>query len=625
MIAVAVNLATWIRTKYGYHHLYSSLEFVDCDKLNTSGASCQGQFSVKFYRNPEIDSIHASIRKSSHKLKCPHFLEHAHLSTMSVGSPSPNTTRSGGVFRKSSFLTSWLVALLLMAPFDSNLVSAQTNSACLEDFTTAYAACEIENYCTCGNCDDITVDLESVWLSNGGTMISCSEAHEHMCPWIRCCSACWESRQTLMQCTVADALAGSLIEASCTLDCSGYDAKDEPTLECIDGCGTEYGDFVSCVSANCQETCQDGDFFSLEELYSVNGDLECDVLNNLFCPAENDESVCCPECRQELGAFFVCSAATDGVEDAFDSCHLDCVAPVAPVTAAPVELTPPTPSPSTAVTTLAPALVVTSTPTAFAPIVTSLPTMAGTDGMTYECGNTLFDLTSCIAEHVCTCAECPEIEDIEVLLEANGGNALSCTQVHDAVCPAIRCCSDCWEAQQSWMQCGVLELYEIGSMIEPGCELDCSGFPVLDEVDEDCVDSCGREAGKYTSCIIQNCPTMDSVDCTNIGEELDLYTALAFSNDCGDLNEAICLDEDESCCPLCDGIFANLIQCAIDSEDNNVLKGCDIECADDSDNGSGNGGNGGGSENDDEGDGVEAVFTGKLSIVVLLCMAFALI
>jgi len=156
---------------------------------------------------------------------------------------------------------------------------------------------------------------------------------------------------------------------------------------------------------------------------------------------------------------------------------------------------------------------------------------------------------------------------------------VSCDQMEEELCPAIRCCENCWEKLQNYNQCFMVEpnWMSKGGLVEDGCVLDCSRFPIgggddpvdsppvqpdVDTTntestnsgiyiqDEELIENC-RGARNNMMCQIENCqqcgddgyPSVEVTQLKGIEEVGSFY-------DCGQMEEAVC--PEIRCCESCD-------------------------------------------------------------------------
>ena len=197
-------------------------------------------------------------------------------------------------------------------------------------------------------------------------------------------------------------------------------------------------------------------------------------------------------------------------------------------------------------------------------------------------GSFALDFTACLLDNACVCSNCDDLDDpdIDAAIEANGGTGLTCAQVNELWCPWVRCCSDCSESRQTYLQCTFIGLYSGLSLVEEGCQLDCGSYPANDVEDEDCVDGCGQEWADHVSCRIDNCNDAETTQCEADNDqdfsEASIFLAFGTDNGCGGINDILC--PTTSCCPACQTTLANYVQCFFDMDgDDNA--NCDIECA----------------------------------------------
>ena len=152
---------------------------------------------------------------------------------------------------------------------------------------------------------------------------------------------------------------------------------------------------------------------------------------------------------------------------------------------------------------------------------------------------------------------------------------VDCKTMEENLCPSIRCCENCWEKLQNYSQCFMVEpnWMSSGGLVEDGCVLDCSRFPIgggepnqdssvanepndsspdgKDPVvvdtnsgiyvqDEEFITQC-RAARNNMICQIENCqqcgddgyPSVAATQLEGIKEVGSFYT-------CGQVEEAIC-------------------------------------------------------------------------------------
>lgn len=217
-------------------------------------------------------------------------------------------------------------------------------------------------------------------------------------------------------------------------------------------------------------------------------------------------------------------------------------------------------------------------------------------------GDWAIQFTACLLDNACVCSNCEDLEDpdIDAVIASNGGASLTCNQINELWCPWVRCCSDCWESRQTYLQCTVVGIFSGVSILEENCQLDCGGFPANDVVDQDCEDGCGSEWGEYLSCTIDNCDDTATANCEAENDQQvtqsSLLVALGLSNSCGGVvNDILC--PETSCCPACQGALANFAQCTINLDD--TSPNCDVACA--TSGGNSGGGGSGGDDDDDDG------------------------
>lgn len=236
--------------------------------------------------------------------------------------------------------------------------------------------------------------------------------------------------------------------------------------------------------------------------------------------------------------------------------------------------------------------------------------------------NWALDFTACLLDNACICSNCDGLDDpdVDAAIEANGGNPLTCAQVNELWCPWVRCCSQCWESRQTYLQCTFIGLYSEISLVEGGCQLDCGGYPTTGVEDEDCTDGCGQEWADHISCRIDTCDDAATTQCEVENEqefsEASIFLAFGLGTGCGVIDDIIC--PDTSCCPACQTTLANYIQCIfeLDGEDST---NCDLSCATFNGGGSDNGQGGGNNDpngTDDENDAATTSFGNLLVLAI---------
>ncbi|CAJ1963259.1 unnamed protein product [Cylindrotheca closterium] len=80
----------------------------------------------------------------------------------------------------------------------------------------------------------------------------------------------------------------------------------------------------------------------------------------------------------------------------------------------------------------------------------------------------------CLVQNLATCGECTNSPGLNL----QPGVTFTCAEVEDQICPTVRCCEDCWEVTQKTYQCTVVDSSIPSGLIEEGCVVDCSRFPI---------------------------------------------------------------------------------------------------------------------------------------------------
>lgn len=97
---------------------------------------------------------------------------------------------------------------------------------------------------------------------------------------------------------------------------------------------------------------------------------------------------------------------------------------------------------------------------------------------TDECSQDVLFTNNFAACWVQNSAACGDCGGTASGLDFQPGVKMPCSEAQDQLCPFIRCCEECWETTQAYMQCTVIGPSILGGVMEEGCILNCSGFPI---------------------------------------------------------------------------------------------------------------------------------------------------
>mmetsp|Transcript_23769 Transcript_23769/g.56118 ORF Transcript_23769/g.56118 Transcript_23769/m.56118 type:complete len:311 (+) Transcript_23769:139-1071(+) len=224
------------------------------------------------------------------------------------------------------------------------------------------------------------------------------------------------------------------------------------------------------------------------------------------------------------------------------------------------------------------------------------PEMKFANGLTAAECETIFtngfaDVLSCYADNPCTCFNCDASDDTSDVFDSSSGMLPSCGDINDLLCPEINCCSECAKPIQDLYQCIFVNAFSFipGSSLE-NCELDCSGYPFVDEVDPTCDPDdfqCLDLYTEYFQCYAQCNPAdgctgsfFNNGDAASEGQlQQAIQDAAIQGDDCAVANAYICPADGsaiDGCCPDCGEKLANFYQCQVNLDFDTP---CTIDCA----------------------------------------------
>ncbi|KAL3942797.1 MAG: hypothetical protein SGBAC_003073 [Bacillariaceae sp.] len=99
-------------------------------------------------------------------------------------------------------------------------------------------------------------------------------------------------------------------------------------------------------------------------------------------------------------------------------------------------------------------------------------------GQTEECSQEDIVANSFVACWVQNSVACGECGAGSFSPNFQPGVKMPCSEAEDQMCPSIRCCEECWETTQAYTQCTVVGPSITGGVMEEGCILDCTRFPI---------------------------------------------------------------------------------------------------------------------------------------------------
>jgi hypothetical protein len=221
-------------------------------------------------------------------------------------------------------------------------------------------------------------------------------------------------------------------------------------------------------------------------------------------------------------------------------------------------------------------------------LVLSITCLVSTTAQDETCVETAFtNVVTCVGENPCTCVNCNATSE-----DFNPTFPITCSDLSQSLCPSITCCSACATSLLEYYQCFVVDVFASSGLLsdvvagEGSCTLDCSSFPIEDEVDPNCDEEdyvCIGEYADYLSCFM----SCDSTGCTDGGAPFNqtmvdaaiLEAENSGSDTCAILNAYACPADSDSagdnCCPECNVQWANFYQCIANQEP----EPCTIACA----------------------------------------------
>jgi hypothetical protein len=204
-------------------------------------------------------------------------------------------------------------------------------------------------------------------------------------------------------------------------------------------------------------------------------------------------------------------------------------------------------------------LLVSLVATQFTAAQTTLPSYC-TDG------SAVADYIQCIVSNSATCTDC----------SADSGNitnlsSLSCSDITNSFCPAIRCCSACETAAAKAFECYVIPLFATTS--QQACTLDCTSFPYGDN-GNGTAGPCDTVTGSWIACFIKH--NDECLACTGNSATFD-PSMLNATDECAVTERYLCPYVE--CCSSCQSESDAYYQCILTQDQNSVASGCNLNCS----------------------------------------------
>jgi len=182
-------------------------------------------------------------------------------------------------------------------------------------------------------------------------------------------------------------------------------------------------------------------------------------------------------------------------------------------------------------------------------------------------------------------------------LDFTPGVVMTCAEVEEELCPAIRCCEDCWQKSQLTYQCTAVDGGIAAGLVEAGCTMDCSrfavgvtnpppttapvsgvtpptptvtppsmppinlydGFPTSSPVVKNCDEDVENQ--KFNDCVEANGCDKDIACYQRLGE-VNFDTTNPITDFCSYFEPALCIVD--SCCGQCSAAYRNALKCGVE-------------------------------------------------------------